>query len=48
MKKLVIIIILLIAGCLYGINKLNDKMYEECMASGKHSQKTCEFETYYR
>ena len=48
MKKLVIIIILLIAGCLYVINKLNDKMYEECMASGKHSQKTCEFETYYR
>ena len=48
MKKLVIIIVLLIIGCLYGINKLNNKMYEECMASGKHSQETCEFEVYYR
>lgn len=48
MKKLVIIVILLIACCLYGVSKVSDKMYEECMASKKHSQETCEFEAYYR
>ena len=48
MKKLIAIVILIVIVCLYSISKVSDKMYEECMASGKHSQETCEFEAYYR
>jgi len=50
MKKLFIIltIVLVVAG-FWKVNKyLSDKLYEECMASEKHSQETCEFNAYYK
>lgn len=49
MKKLIFIVVAIIIVALLMINKkLSDKMYEDCLASKKQSQETCEYYAYYK